>query len=101
MVLDSTVRSLRVRLLLPLSLVVVVIVIGTVGYHALWLDVGGTWMDALFMTITTITTNGYGEIETLTTVHTTFTMELALSVPGSKLCPISTACGCTCYRSVT
>ena len=83
MVLDSTMRSLRVRLLLPLSLVVVVIFIGTAGYHALWLDVGGTWMDALFMTVTTITTIGYGEIKPLTTAGRLFTMGLAITGIGS------------------
>ena len=83
MVLDSTMRSLRVRLLLPLSLVVVVIVIGTAGYHVLWLDVGGTWMDALFMTVTTITTIGYGEIKPLTTAGRLFTMGLAITGIGS------------------
>src|SRR5262245_18611158 len=39
----AAIRSLRVRLLLPLSLVGTVIVIGTIGYHWLWRDVGGTW----------------------------------------------------------
>jgi len=83
MVLDSTVRSLRVRLLLPLSLVLVVIVIGTLGYRWLWLEVGGTWMDALFMTVTTITTIGYGEIKPLTTAGRLFTMGLAITGIGS------------------
>jgi voltage-gated potassium channel len=79
----STVRSLRVRLLLPLSLVLVVIAIGTLGYHWLWLDVGGTWMDALFMTVTTITTIGYGEIKPLTTAGRLFTIGLAITGIGS------------------
>jgi voltage-gated potassium channel len=79
----STLRSLRVRLLLPLSLVLVVIAIGTLGYRWLWHDVGGTWMDALFMTVTTITTIGYGEIKPLTTAGRLFTMGLALTGIGS------------------
>src|SRR5258707_9314955 len=83
MALDATVRSLRVRLLLPLSLVLVVIVIGTLGYHWLWLEMGGTWMDALFMTVTTITTIGYGEIKPLTTAGRLFTMGLAITGIGS------------------
>jgi voltage-gated potassium channel len=69
-----TLQSLRVRLLLPLSLVLTVIAIGTVGYRWLWHDVGGTWMDALFMTVTTITTIGYGEIRPLTTIGSLFYM---------------------------
>jgi voltage-gated potassium channel len=79
----STLRSLRVRLLLPLSLVLVVITIGTLGYHWLWRDAGGTWMDALFMTVTTITTIGYGEIRPLTTAGRLFTIGLALTGIGS------------------
>ena len=79
----SSVRSLRVRLLLPLSLVLVVVAIGTVGYHWLWRDVGGTWMDALFMTVTTITTIGYGEIKPLTTAGRLFTIVLAVIGIGS------------------
>ena len=54
----ATDRSLRVRLLLPIALVGAVVVVGTLGYYWLWRRVGGTWMDALFMTVTTITTIG-------------------------------------------
>ena len=79
----STLMSLRVRLLLPLSLVLVIIGVGTLGYHWLWLEVGGTWMDALFMTVTTITTIGYGEVKPLTTAGRLFTMALALTGIGS------------------
>lgn len=74
---------LRVRLLLPLSLVLAVIVIGTLGYHWLWREAGGTWMDALFMTVTTITTIGYGEIRPLTTAGRLFTIFLAFTGIGS------------------
>jgi hypothetical protein len=38
---DPEMRSLRVRLLLPLSLVLGVIGGGTVGYRWLWRDIGG------------------------------------------------------------
>src|SRR5262245_32286356 len=76
-------RSLRIRLLLPLSVVVSVIVVRTLGYSALWRPRGGTWMDALFMTVTTITTIGYGEIKPLDTVGRIFTMVLAIAGIGS------------------
>jgi voltage-gated potassium channel len=76
-------RSLRVRLLLPLSLVATVVVAGTLGYHWLWRDFGGTWMDALFMTVTTITTIGYGEVKPLDTTGRIFTMVLAITGIGS------------------
>lgn len=75
--------SLKVRLLLPLSLAVTVVVVGTLGYFWLWREQGGTWMDALFMTITTITTIGYGEVRPLGTAGRIFTMVLALAGIGS------------------
>src|SRR5262245_21383074 len=78
-------RSLRIRLLLPLSVVVFVILVGTLGYYALWRARGGTWMDALFMTVTTITTIGCGEIKPLDTVGRLFTMVLAIAGIGSLL----------------
>ena len=81
--LDAEVRSLRVRLLLPLSLVLAVIGAGTVGYRWLWQDVGGSWLDALFMTVTTITTIGYGEVKPLTGAGRVFTMVIAFVGIGS------------------
>src|SRR5262245_56304366 len=76
-------RSLRIRLLLPLAVVATVTVVGTIGYFLIWRDVGGTWMDALFMTVTTITTIGYGEVKPLGTAGRIFTMLLALTGIGS------------------
>jgi voltage-gated potassium channel len=77
------IRSLKVRLLLPLTVMLTVVVIGTLGYRWLWRDMGGTWMDALFMTVTTITTIGYGEIRPLTTAGRLFTIFLAFTGIGS------------------
>ena len=70
--------SLRARLVLPLSLVVGVVGAGTLGYHWLWQDVGGTWLDALFMTVTTITTIGYGEVKPLDSAGRIFTITIAM-----------------------
>ena len=72
----GVVRSLRIRLLLPLAVVTVVVTVGTLGYFWLWHAEGGTWMDALFMTVTTITTIGYGEVKPLGTTGRIFTMVL-------------------------
>ena len=80
---SARIRSLRIRLLLPLSVVVAVVIVGTLGYFWLWREQGGTWMDALFMTVTTITTVGYGEIRPLDTVGRIFTMVLAIAGIGS------------------
>ena len=76
---DATVRSLRIRLVLPLTLVGVVVGVGTVGYYWLWRPVGGTWMDALFMTVTTITPIGYGEVRPLDTPGRLLTIAVAIT----------------------
>ena len=75
--------SLRTRLVLPLSLLVSVVAVGTLGYHWLWRDVGGTWLDALFMTVTTITTIGYGEVKPLDGPARVFTMLIAVAGIGA------------------
>lgn len=60
--------SLRNRLYLPAGIVLGTLVVGTVGFWLLWRDVGATWVDAFFMTATTITTIGYGEVHKLGTL---------------------------------
>lgn len=60
--------SLRNRLYLPAGIVLGTLVVGTVGFWLLWRDVGATWVDAFFMTATTITTIGYGEVHELDTL---------------------------------
>jgi voltage-gated potassium channel len=45
--------------------------------------VGGTWLDALFMTVTTITTVGYGEVKPLDSLGRIFTMIIAIVGVGS------------------
>jgi voltage-gated potassium channel len=77
------VRSLRARLLFSLSLVAAVIVAGTLGYAWLWRNVDASWLDALFMTVTTITTIGYGEVRPLDGPARIFTMLLAMVGIGS------------------
>src|SRR5262245_18987280 len=80
---DGDIASLRTRLRLPLTLFAVVVVVGTGGYWLLWRSQGGTFMDALFMTVTTITPIGYGEVKPLSTAGRLFTMILALAGIGT------------------
>ena len=75
--------SLKARLVWPLSLLVAVAVIGTLGYRWLWRDIGGTTLDALFMTFTTITTIGYGEVKPLHGPGRIFTMAIATAGIGA------------------
>jgi voltage-gated potassium channel len=74
--------SLQARLVLPLSLVLGVVAAGTLGYRWLWRDIGGTWLDALFMTVTTITTIGYGEVKPLDGPGRIFTIAVAVTGIG-------------------
>ncbi len=74
---------MRVRLILPATLVCLVTVIGTLGYAWLGRDQGATVLDALFMTVITITTIGYGEVIRLDAVGRIFTMFVAITGIGS------------------
>ncbi|MBI1728139.1 MAG: potassium channel family protein, partial [Candidatus Rokubacteria bacterium] len=80
---SADIPRLRARLVLPLAVVATVVVGGTLGYSWLWSDVGGTWLDALFMTVTTITTVGYGEVKPLNSAARIFTMFIAIVGVGS------------------
>lgn len=80
---SADIPRLRARLVLPLSLVASVVAGGTLGYFWLWRDLGGTWLDALFMTVTTITTIGYGEVKPLGSAARIFTMFIAIVGVGS------------------
>jgi voltage-gated potassium channel len=76
-------RQLVARLSLPITSLLFVLLVGTLGYHAVWVPIGGTWLDALFMTFTTITTIGYGEVHPLGTAGRWLTMFIATIGIGS------------------
>ncbi len=54
--------STRHRLYVSLTLLLFVVIIGSVGFHFIE---GWNWFDAFYMTLTTMTTIGYGEIHPL------------------------------------
>lgn len=72
-------HPLRARLVLPIILVSLVTAIGTAGYALLGRAQGATILDALFMTIITITTIGYGEVIALDDVGRIFTIFIAIT----------------------
>jgi len=76
-------KSLPRRIVIPFTLVFLITVIGTVGYEWLGRDQGATWLDALFMTVITITTIGYAEVIKLNDWGRFFTMMIALTGIGS------------------
>lgn len=75
--------SLPTRLIVPLALVFSITVIGTLGYRWLGQAQDATLLDALFMTIITITTIGYGEVIHLDEAGRIFTMFVAITGVGS------------------
>lgn len=71
------------RLRVPAVLLVLTHVVGTVGYPLVWREHSATWLDALFMTFTTITTIGFGEVYRLDTAGRFLTMAIAGTGIGS------------------
>jgi voltage-gated potassium channel len=66
------------RFLIPLGLLCLLVVAGTLGYH--WIE-GWTLNDSLFMTIITMTTVGFGEVHHLSSQGQHFTIVfLVLSI---------------------
>jgi len=69
--------------MIPLGLVLLTIVFGTLGYLYLGRAQGATFLDALYMTVITITTVGYEEVIELNSVGRVFTMLVAVTGIGS------------------
>jgi voltage-gated potassium channel len=66
-------RILAARARLPGVLLLLALVYGTVGYQVIE---GFSFLDALYMTVTTLTTIGFGEIEPLSAAGRVFTITL-------------------------
>ena len=64
------------RVLFPLFILIILICVGTVGYVAI--D-SYTWFNAFYMTIITVATVGYGEVEPLSTEGKIFTSFLIIT----------------------
>jgi len=74
---------LQRRLAVPLIALVVAHIVGTLGYWLLWRGQGGTLADGLFMTFTTVTTIGFGEVYPLDGYGRLLTMVIAVGGIGS------------------
>ena len=71
------------RLRPSLVLVGIVTLVGTAGYYWIGREQDATLLDALFMTVITITTIGYGEVIRLDEVGRLFTIFIAITGIGS------------------
>jgi voltage-gated potassium channel len=71
------------RPILPIAILFGVLVVGTVGYHIIWIDENATFIDALYMTVITISTVGYAEIHPLDATGRIFTMLISILGIGS------------------
>jgi voltage-gated potassium channel len=80
------ITSVKHRLLGAAGLVLLSITFGTTGYMVVE---GWDFLDALYMTITTLTTVGYGEIHPLSTEGRIFTIILILVGVGTVLYALS------------
>jgi voltage-gated potassium channel len=84
----DTIRLLyRSRLFNAFVLIVVTLSVGTAGYQVLE---GWSFIDALYMTVITLTTVGYGETNPLTTRGRVFTMILLMTSIGIAGYAVST-----------
>ncbi|MEW5746987.1 MAG: potassium channel protein [Nitrospirota bacterium] len=79
--------SLRRRLIFALMLIVLIIAFGTAGYMGIE---GWDFLDALYMTIITLTTVGYREIHALSPQGIAFTIMLIIGGVGTVLYALST-----------
>lgn len=75
------------KIVLLTVLMAVMILSGTLGYHFL---LGWTWVDALYMTVITITTVGFGEVRELGTEGRLMTIGLMVTAVGVFAYSLST-----------
>lgn len=69
--------------IIPAIILMIIIIIGTLGYNIIWRETDSSLIDELYMTLITITTVGYSEIYPLDTTGRLFTMLIAVIGIGS------------------
>ena len=75
----ATISANLKKPVIPLVFLLILIVIGTTGYSILWRNEEGVLVDALYMTVITITTVGFGEIHKLDSNGRIFTMFISIA----------------------
>jgi voltage-gated potassium channel len=79
--------KLRFRVRYALAAIIVVITLGTLGFYVIE---GWSFTDSLFMTVTTVTTVGYGEVHPLSQAGRIFSICLMLVGVGTVAYALST-----------
>ncbi|MFH1051089.1 MAG: potassium channel protein [bacterium] len=79
----SDLKPVTKKPVFPAIVVSVVIIVGTFGYWWLWQDIGGSVIDALYMTWITIATIGYTEVHPLDDTGHIFTIIISIAGIGS------------------
>lgn len=79
----SFLYQLRKRIAVPLLLLGVIHVFGTIGFWWVWRSHDATWFDGLFMTFITVTTVGYEEVYPLGTAGRVLAMVIAAGGIGT------------------
>ena len=80
-------EKLRKKLILVLGLIGFIVSFGTIGYMVIE---GWSFLDSLFMTVTTLTTVGYREVRELSSSGRWFTIILIIGGVGTMLYALST-----------
>jgi voltage-gated potassium channel len=76
-------KYLHKKPILPAIILLSVIILGTTGFYILWLDTNATLIDALYMTLITITTIGFAEVFPLDNTGRIFTIIIGIGGIGS------------------
>lgn len=80
---DSDVWFILKRFSLPLALFVGVLIFASIGYYLLWRPYNASWLDAIYMTIITVTTVGCAEIYPLDSTGRILTIIISVMGIGS------------------
>jgi len=79
--------STRRRFIIIVSALVIIVSIGVIGYEIIE---GWSFIDALYMTVITLSTVGYGEVHHLSTAGRIFSIVLIISGVGAMLYTLTT-----------
>lgn len=80
---NHTSSSFFRQIRLPLALLLIVLIFGSIAYHLLWQEFNATWLESIFMTFITITSIGFGLAYPLNNFGKILTMIVAIAGMGS------------------